>query len=327
MAAALSPRGSAKSTGLVTVKLAEGGKDHLGITQDSSFASYAKRIRSAADAPRYFCLLDPGSIHEEIFFSQRLLKVNRKGQAQQRVLVVSLTAIYNFKVGSYSAPQRRIPLFFLDQVLRISDTNDVVLHFWEHSLEYDYRWRCESKESAEELVQALSGAFLAGTASTLTEATLSESEVKALMITKAAVKAKAAVPSPAIDAAVSRRHSHIANVLGKRFGLSTDEAARPGSAAERGGRSGTFFSFFKGGGQAAAGSPTLTSTGTSSEEVDVAALVGDGEKPLGHSLHSPPLFSALMDMVRTVAKRISDANDSNKELADLMSRSRKTDSM
>ena len=235
--------------------------DRLGLLHDSNFATLCGRLRTAGDAGRAYCGLDPAQLPEEVFFAQRLQKVNRKGQAQQRVLAVTQLSVYNFKLGLYGTPQRRIPLFFLDQLVRVKDSNDIVLHFWEHSREYDYRWRCESPDVAKDLVESVCAAYEACTLMTLTVSELSEGELKALMVLKADVRLKEKTPSPAAEAAVSRRLIATAKVLATRYGLAAD-SARSSQASLRSNRSATFFGMFKRGSMAIGGGGAQTAYST-----------------------------------------------------------------
>lgn len=320
---------SSKKSGFHVALASHSAHDRLGLVADANFSALCGRLRTAGDAPRAFCGLDPSEIPEELFFAQRLQKVNRKGQAQQRVLAVSQLCIYNFKLGAYANPQRRIPIFFLDQLVRVKGINDVVLHFWEHSREYDYRWRCESPSGADDMVASISAAYEACTLMTLTVSELSEGELKTLLVLKSDVKLKDKTHSPAADAAVQRRLTAIAKVLAKRYGLPMD-SARTSQVSDRSGRSATFFGIFKRGSIAVGGgSNRLLNTGSSSGsgDVDVSAVIGSTGGDIAHSLHSTAKLNALMDTFRSVAKSISTANDSNKVLGALIENSHKTDSL
>ena len=75
---------------------------------------------------------------EQPLFSDALTKLNRRGKAQQRVLLVSDRALYNFEVGQYKKCKRRIELRRVEGVTVSDDGDDFVVHVKD---EYDYHYR------------------------------------------------------------------------------------------------------------------------------------------------------------------------------------------
>ena len=75
---------------------------------------------------------------EQPLFSDQLTKLNRRGKAQQRVLLVSDRALYNFEVGQYKKCKRRIVLKRVEGVTVSDDGDDFVIHVKD---EYDYHYR------------------------------------------------------------------------------------------------------------------------------------------------------------------------------------------
>lgn len=85
--------------------------------------------------------------NEKIFFSALMTKYNEFGFRQDRVVVVTLNAIYNLK---RSAIQRRIPFEKLEAVSLSTMSSEFVLHVKD---EYDYRFL--SYDKRDEFVEAL----------------------------------------------------------------------------------------------------------------------------------------------------------------------------
>ena len=75
---------------------------------------------------------------EQPLFSDQLTKLNRRGKAQQRVLLVTDRALYNFEVGQYKKCKRRIVLKRVEGVTVSDDGDDFVIHVKD---EYDYHYR------------------------------------------------------------------------------------------------------------------------------------------------------------------------------------------
>ena len=62
--------------------------------------------------------LTTGDKHlEQLVLASKVTKINRKGKRQQRVLVLTNIAIYNYKVGSYSRAKRRIDLMLIESMM------------------------------------------------------------------------------------------------------------------------------------------------------------------------------------------------------------------
>ena len=75
---------------------------------------------------------------EQPLFSDQLTKLNRRGKAQQRVLLLTDRALYNFEVGQYKKCKRRIVLKRVEGVTVSDDGDDFVIHVKD---EYDYHYR------------------------------------------------------------------------------------------------------------------------------------------------------------------------------------------
>jgi serum/glucocorticoid-regulated kinase 2 len=93
-----------------------------------------------------------GSAEERVIWSSRELKVNAKGRAQLRVLVVTNLAVYNFKPGDYSKFQRRIKLDNVAAISICSESDEFVIHVPE---EYDYKYKSAKRKEIAQLLQDL----------------------------------------------------------------------------------------------------------------------------------------------------------------------------
>ena len=91
---------------------------------------------------------------ERIVYSNTVVKLNKRGKPQERVLMLTTAAVYNLSttgLGSYEM-QRKIPLFFLSSITVSSVSDEFILHV---PREYDYRListhshkvRCEGRRT------------------------------------------------------------------------------------------------------------------------------------------------------------------------------------
>lgn len=91
--------------------------DHLNAEQNPKLRSLLAKTAEAV-----------GSIAESVVYSGAVMKVNRKGSHQQRFLVVTDHALYNFKTRKLKSYQRRIELMKIAQIYRLdTDPNDFVV--------------------------------------------------------------------------------------------------------------------------------------------------------------------------------------------------------
>ncbi|XXQ35687.1 PH domain-containing protein [Plasmodiophora brassicae] len=74
---------------------------------------------------------------EGVRFTAAVVKVNRRGRRQQRALVVTQRALYNFRPGRFARYRRRIALERITGVVLARDSNEVVFQVVG---EYDYRY-------------------------------------------------------------------------------------------------------------------------------------------------------------------------------------------
>lgn len=73
---------------------------------------------------------------EHLNFSASVTKINRHGKLQERALVMTNRAIYNFKKHKYSSCKRRIPIQVLSGLVLSRQSTEVVFQIGD---DYDYR--------------------------------------------------------------------------------------------------------------------------------------------------------------------------------------------
>ena len=87
---------------------------------------------------------------ERVLFSDVAVKINRKGQHQQRALVVTTRALYNMGAQAAGrAVKRRIALAAITHITVSALSNELVVHV---PSEYDYRYSCGRKIEAIDAV-------------------------------------------------------------------------------------------------------------------------------------------------------------------------------
>lgn len=88
-----------------------------------------------------------GSVLEEIIFSDMAVKINRKDKPQERVIVVTSSALYNMNKGRKI--KRRIELQKIEGITVSSTTDEFVIHV---PSEYDYRLNAARKSDCIESI-------------------------------------------------------------------------------------------------------------------------------------------------------------------------------
>jgi len=120
---------------------------------------------------------------EQVLLSQALIKINRKGREQQRVMLVTDKAIYNLMPRDMSKCRRRIRL---ENIARISysmvaESLEFVIHVPE---EYDYRFSSSSKENGELLRKVLGDAYQRKSSAPLSIVGVKEAKLNNVTVTK-----------------------------------------------------------------------------------------------------------------------------------------------
>ena len=121
-------------------------------------------------------------LREELCFSSPVTKVNAKGKRQQRTLVVTNLAIYNFEPSKYRKPKRRIRLSFLSKIFVPRGAECAfVLH---SSDEYDYRIESARRQ---EIIDVISECYLLLTGEQLPLVAMEDKHIDAVMVYKSKV--------------------------------------------------------------------------------------------------------------------------------------------
>eukprot|EP01083_Nonionella_stella_P302950 1046616_1 len=118
---------------------------------------------------------------ETVEFSTELLKINRKGKEQKRVLLFTKKAIYNIKPNKRRACKRRI---LLDSVASI--TSSMKSHEFTINIpsEYDYRYKALTNEQKNDIIAKLQNLYGHLTAINLNVHQISEATTQDYTITK-----------------------------------------------------------------------------------------------------------------------------------------------
>jgi serum/glucocorticoid-regulated kinase 2 len=89
---------------------------------------------------------------ETVHFSEFVIKINKKGKEQARVLLITNNAVYNLMPSNYGKCKRRIPLSGLAGITASQISDEFVLHVPE---EYDYRFKSSKRVKICEILESL----------------------------------------------------------------------------------------------------------------------------------------------------------------------------
>jgi len=89
--------------------------------------------------------------HEEkVKLSRLLIKVNKRGREQSRVLLITDKAVYNLMPRDYAKCKRRIRLEAIAAVTFSETNSEFALHVPE---EYDYRYKSNHREPIKQVLK------------------------------------------------------------------------------------------------------------------------------------------------------------------------------
>jgi serum/glucocorticoid-regulated kinase 2 len=142
-------------------------QDHLSLSLSSSVRSVLNKFHVAGKEP------------EIVLFSDFIIKINPKDKPQERVLMVTNTAIYNLMPNDYKKCKRRILLADLGKITASTKSDEFILHF---PSEYDYRLMSLRKR---DIVEVLKKTWTKGT---LPVEFSSQASLKDLSVTKQQAK-------------------------------------------------------------------------------------------------------------------------------------------
>ena len=119
----------------------------------------------------------------KVLFSMSMVKINRKGKGQNRVLLITSRHLLNLMPDNYAKCNRCVQIAQLHHVTTSTTTEEFVVHFTD---EYDYRFK---SPYAPKAVQVLQEAYLNMTGGALSVVTMSDVDgLAAQVMTKASVK-------------------------------------------------------------------------------------------------------------------------------------------
>eukprot|EP01083_Nonionella_stella_P156419 506562_1 len=91
---------------------------------------------------------------ESLQFAEQVMKINKYDKHQKRALIVSNVAIYNFNLGKYSRPKRKILISHIESVILTRSSDELLLRV---KNSYDYRYEVPQKA---ELLEVLVSTYL-----------------------------------------------------------------------------------------------------------------------------------------------------------------------
>ena len=119
----------------------------------------------------------------KVLFSATLVKINRKGKGQNRVLLITTRHILNLMPDNYSKCNRCMQIAQLHHITTSAHGQEFVIHF---SDEYDYRFKSPYRDQA---VDTLKAAYEKLTGNSLSVVEVNDVDgLAAQVMTKAAVK-------------------------------------------------------------------------------------------------------------------------------------------
>lgn len=119
-----------------------------------------------------------GTPGEQVVFSDFVIKINKKGKEQTRVLLVTDAALYNLMPNKYGKCKRRIAITSIASVTTSDVSNEFVLHVPD---EYDYRFKSAKKSK---ICDTLRDIFAKSGNQRLHVTKIGQSDLKGLAVTK-----------------------------------------------------------------------------------------------------------------------------------------------
>jgi len=119
--------------------------------------------------------------NEKVILSLALIKINRKGKEQQRVMLVTDKAIYNLMPRDLSKCRRRIRLENVASVTFSTSSFEFAVHVPE---EYDYRFKAADRNAQGEIREALASVYFKKVKSSLRIQEVSQPNLDNVTVTK-----------------------------------------------------------------------------------------------------------------------------------------------
>eukprot|EP01083_Nonionella_stella_P046851 125467_1 len=89
---------------------------------------------------------------ENVVFSQKVCKINRKGKKQDRYLMITQSAIYNIKPKKYTQSKRRVAMGDIGMLTLSAISPEFAIHV---PNEYDYHFASKSKDKIADVLAQL----------------------------------------------------------------------------------------------------------------------------------------------------------------------------
>jgi len=118
---------------------------------------------------------------EKVKLSLSLIKINRKGKEQNRVMLITDKAIYNLMPRDYSKCRRRIRLENVASVTFSKITNEFAIHVPE---EYDYRFKAADSQAKQYVRTVLSDVYKSKVKTTLRVQEVDQANLNDVTVTK-----------------------------------------------------------------------------------------------------------------------------------------------
>eukprot|EP00483_Globobulimina_turgida_P010683 UN10704 len=91
-------------------------------------------------------------VKEKVVFSEKIVKINRKGKKQDRYLMMTNCALYNLKPNKYQKSKRRVAIRDVGMLTLSAISPEFAIHV---PSEYDYHYQSMHKDKIAELLKVL----------------------------------------------------------------------------------------------------------------------------------------------------------------------------
>ena len=148
-------------------------KDYLKIKNDKNVKKMLTKVGDNYPTP------------ELVQLSTKLLKINRKGKEQKRVLMVTNKAIYNIKPNKLGSCQRRIMLGTVASITESIKSQEFTINV---PTEYDYRYKATDSSQKNDIIATLCQLYGKLTGLNLNVHKISQTSTEEHTVTKVAAK-------------------------------------------------------------------------------------------------------------------------------------------
>ena len=93
---------------------------------------------------------------EDVIYSGKLIKINKRERSQTRTLLITNKAIYNIKGKNYNNPQRRINLKDISAITLSVSSLEFTINI---PNEYDYRFKANDNDQRQKIINIISNQY------------------------------------------------------------------------------------------------------------------------------------------------------------------------